>query len=221
MNVKNAFFAKVFIRELDRWKEENNSSQEDFADRIGVHPNMISRYKKGTKHPTEKRLNSICQVLNVEKSIFFPHTFEDWFSSSEEFRRGVFADQESRECTALREAGVDLLFWEYLWRKIPYTKMVMPLHESDRDEDLIFLKKFPDDLYKVYRQDIEFVRHLQDDVAEYIAMQLTKKALQQRLEGRSDTRVVQVLFEMAKDLICHSENATDTKKTVENPTENT
>ena len=211
MNDRNSYFAAVFSRELDRWKKEKNLSQEDFAIAIGLSgKNMITRYKKGTAYPEPETLESICSELGVDQSIFHPQTFEDWFSYSEKFRQGVFADQEAREHNAIHEAGIDLLFWEYLWRKIPYTKMVMPLYESDISEDLICLKKTNDDWHKVYRQDIEFVRQLQDDVSEYITMILMKKALQQRLGESSDVRVVQVLFDLAKDLIVHDNSKEDT-----------
>ena len=211
MNDRNSYFAAVFSRELDRWKKETKKSQEDFAIAIGLSgKNMVTRYKKGTAYPEPETLERICFELGVDQSIFHPQTFEDWFNYSEKFRQEVFADQEAREHTAIHKAGIDLLFWEYLWREIPYTKMVMPLHESDVSEDLIFLKKTKDDWHKVYRQDIEFVRQLQDDVTEYITMILMKKALRQRLGESSDVRVVQVLFDMAKDLICQDKGKENT-----------
>ena len=210
MNDRNSYFAAVFSKELDRWKKEKKQSQEDFANAIGLNgKNMVTRYKKGTAYPERETLDRICSVLGVDQSIFHPQTFEDWFNYSEKFRQGVYADQEAREHSAIREAGINLLFWEYLWREIPYTKKLIPLHESNVTEDLIFLKKTNDDWHKIYPKDIELVRQLQDDVTEYITMILIKKALQQRLGESSDVRVAQVLFDIAKDLICQDKKMED------------
>lgn len=202
MNERNSYFASVFSRELDRWKKENGSTQAVFSEITGIHPNSLSRYRKGEAYPTDPVMNEICAKLGVDKSIFYPQTFEDWFVSSEEFRRGVFADQEAKEIEALRNADIDILFWEFLWRKIPYTKMFMPIYESNNEDDLIFLKKIHDDLFKVFRQDIDFVHDLQNEVIEYISMVLIKKALQQRLEAASDeVPFIPILMEFSKDLI--------------------
>ena len=200
MSNRNAFFAAVFTRELDRWKKENKSSQEDFAVRIGVEPNMVSRYKKGTAHPKEETLNSICRELGVDKNIFYPQTFEDWFGSSEEFRRRVFADQEARELNALLDAGIDLLFWEFLWRKIPYTKHILPIPNMNKQDDLLFIKKSSDEFYKVFQQDLEFVSQLQEDVIDYISMQMLKSSLRQRLNRVSFENITkdQINFEIDK-----------------------
>ena len=202
MNERNLFFASVFSKELDRWKKEKNQTQEDFASLTGIHKNSISRYKKGDAYPTEPALGEICRVLDVDSSIFYPHTFEEKFLYDKDFRNVVFADQEAREYDTLREAEIDILFWEFLWRKIPYAKMVMPMCKSNVEYDPVFLKKFSDNIYKISHQDIEFVRQLQNDVTAYITMILMKKALHQRLSEGSEARVVEILFDMAKDLIC-------------------
>ncbi len=87
MNDRNSYFAVVFSRELDRWKKENSKSQEDFAVDIGLKgKNMITRYKKGEAYPEPETLDRICNVLGVEKSIFYPSILDNECL----FSKGVF-----------------------------------------------------------------------------------------------------------------------------------
>ena len=182
MRAKNTYFASVFSKELDRWKKENHSSQENFAGEIGVDPNMISRYKKGDAYPSELTLDAICSVLNVEKTIFFPSTFEDRLAYDDDFRDAIYRGLEKIQYDALREAGVDPAFWGFLWRIVPYTEHLFPIFNREAEANkVLFPKKTSDNVVDVYEKDLEFVRKLQDDVIKYINMHLIKTALDQRL----------------------------------------
>ena len=72
MKSKNQYFSEVFSDLLKEWCKANRNTQAGFAEAVGVHPNMISRYKKGEAYPTDDVLDWIAQALNVDKSIFFP-----------------------------------------------------------------------------------------------------------------------------------------------------
>lgn len=72
MKSKNQYFSEVFSDLLKEWCKANGSTQAEFADVVGVHPNMISRYKKGEAYPTDDVIEWIAQALNVDKSVFFP-----------------------------------------------------------------------------------------------------------------------------------------------------
>lgn len=69
---KNQYFSEVFSDLLKGWCKANGSTQAEFADVVGVHPNMISRYKKGEAYPTDDVIDWIAQALKVDKSVFFP-----------------------------------------------------------------------------------------------------------------------------------------------------
>lgn len=72
MKSKNQYFSEVFSNLLKDWCKTNGSTQTAFANIVGVHPNMISRYKKGEAYPTDDVIDWIAQALKVDKSIFFP-----------------------------------------------------------------------------------------------------------------------------------------------------
>ena len=219
MNCRNSYFADVFSRELDRWKTETKQSQEDFAIAIGLQgKNMISKYRSGKAYPLPETLENICTVLGVEKSIFYPETYEDKFHYDIDFRNKEIDRILDMEESLVGSSGINWNFWNYFW-ETDIANSLFPLSPGNKvDLRIVTPKRTTVSLNK---EDLTFVKQIQDEVEEYITLLLMKKALKHRLGEGSDTRVVQVLFEMAKDLICNSENATDTPKAIEQTTENT
>lgn len=181
VRAKNEYFAVAFTKELDRWKKENHCSQEEFAARVEVDPNMITRYKKGIAHPTELTLERICAELGVEKSIFYPSTVEDRFKYDNEFREVMYRGLDHLRYDALREVGIDPAFWGFLWRLVPYSENLFPLFPHDATENPIFWENTEGYLNAVYEKDLEYVRKLQSDVTEYMTLHLIKSALSQQL----------------------------------------
>ena len=54
----------------DRIKEVRklrNMSQEDFAQKLGLSQPAVSQFEKGTRQPTPKTIDKICQVLKVSR----------------------------------------------------------------------------------------------------------------------------------------------------------
>ncbi len=205
MNDRNVFFSEVFTRELNRWKKETNKTQEDFAAEVGIQPNMISRYKSGHDHPGEDTLTKICKVLSVDKTIFFPQTFEDHYRSSEEYRNRIHDILEREEAKELIKSGIDLFFWRFLWDSVPYMELIFPLNAND--SNTLFAKRFNDKFLYLGSKDIEFFKKLQDDMVEFITMRVVSKALDARLSANTfkvqdfEKSLDQVLTIMVQELV--------------------
>jgi transcriptional regulator with XRE-family HTH domain len=183
MNERNSYFAAVFSRELDRWKKENNLSQEDFAIAIGLNgKNMITRYKKGEAYPDPEKLTRICEILGVDRSIFSPQTFFDKFRYSKAVRDQFFRENLIEKYSKLEEMGIEWSFWSFLWNKIPYTATFFPINKTQNEEDISFLEEMQEnDIAVIYQQDLEVIADIQADVIEYTTMQLIKRVLNKRL----------------------------------------
>lgn len=180
--MKNKYFSEVFTRELNKWKKENHKTQEHFAEAIGVEPNMITRYKDGSAHPKDQRLELICTVLCVDKSIFFPQTPSELYESDEAYRNTVHQTLHSIELDAVKSSGIDLGFWGFIWRKISCMNVVFPVASNDSDP-LIYKKHSDDSFTALTQEDLNFVCQLQNEVIEFITMQILKKSLNIRLNS--------------------------------------
>lgn len=208
MNDRNSYFAAVFSKELDRWKKENKQSQEDFAIAIGLNgKNMITRYKNGTAYPEPEKLENICSVLGVEESIFYPQTYEDKFHYDKDFRSKEIDRILDMEEALVDSAGINWSFWNYFW-ELDIANTFFPFSPGEKVALRIVTPKRTQ--VSINEEDLSFVKQLQDEIEEYITMTIMKKALRHRLGEGSDTRVVQVLFDMAKDFIVHEKSKEDT-----------
>ena len=188
MNVsnRNAFFAEVFTRELNRWKQEQHKNQEDFAEEIQVVPNMISRYKKGDAYPADSTMEEICRVLQVEKSIFYPQSFEDRMKYDEETQKRVKLILQEMELESITDSGINFLFWEFLWQAVPNIKRLLPSSIHEAQNGFLFQKKIHDEVESFVQSDLDFIADLQKNVVNYIYMQTIQYALGQQLKkGRS------------------------------------
>lgn len=181
MKEQNAYFKEVFTSELDRWKKENRKTQEAFAYEIGVNANMIPRYKSGDVYPSTK-IDEICRVLGVDKSIFSPQTFLDAFRTNKAVRDDFYKHNFIDKYCKLEEMGIDFSFWSFLWSKIPYTATFFPISNNQNEEDISFLEEIQEnDAAVIYQQDLEVIADIQADVIEYTTMQLIKRVLNKRL----------------------------------------
>lgn len=210
MNDRNSYFAAVFSRELDRWKKENNRSQEDFAYAIGLQgKNMITRYKQGKAYPEPETLERICSELGVDQSIFHPdpNNFDDMFFHDADFRHKVTRSVLDTEKKAIEIADISPYFWHFLWR-IPGIQALFPFTGDYQ----LFPHHIPNthDWETITAEDLDFIHQLQEDVTEYLTMLLVKKSLSSKLKESSDTApLLPILMQMARDISYQTKEDTD------------
>lgn len=207
MSERNKFFADIFKKELDRWKKDTGKKQVDFADLIGVTENMISKYRGGKAYPAADILDSICNVLGVEESIFYPQSYEDRFHYDKDFRSQEIDRILDLEEALVDSAGINWNFWNYFWEH-DIADTMFPLSPGKKIELRIVTPMRT--TVSLNKEDLALVKQIQDEIEEYITLILAKKILKQRLGESSDVRVVQVLFDLAKDLIVHDNSKEDT-----------
>ena len=185
MKEQYAFFASVFSRELERWKKETGKTQGEFASLVNTNQNMITRYKKGECYPTYA-LDDICKELCVDRSIFFPQTFEDKYRYDPEYRHRIDSAVKKAADDMLEEAGINLDFWNFLWAEIPHAQTLVPTTADKADTTMI--PWYLDDGSVVYicQQSVELIHDLQRDVAEYASMQLIKRILYRNMTAFPD-----------------------------------
>ena len=183
MSQRNSFFAVTFTRELDRWKKGNRKSQEDFAEAIGKGPNMITRYKSGKDFPSEDTLAEICRVLQVDQSIFYPKTFDEKLKYDSAFQARVKQTLEEMEAEELSANGIDLLFWEFLWRTMPDLKGLMPSAVMGKKKGFLFQKEIDGEIVFFDQEDLDFVFSLQKGISGYIRREVIQYALYHHLDG--------------------------------------
>lgn len=182
MNDRNAFFAEVFTRELNRWKKDQHKSQEKFAEEIHVEPNMITRYKQGKAYPSDGTLEAICRVLQVDKSVFYPQSFGDRLKYDKVMQEEVKLLLRKMEVKYVVSSNINLLFWEFLWQTIPNLKRLLPSSLHDAKSGFLFQKDIRDESELFDQSDLEYISVLQKDVINYIYMQTIKHALRQQIE---------------------------------------
>lgn len=69
---RNTYFAQIFEQKIKVWCKANKSTQQDFGNRVGITPNMITRYKQGNAYPTNEVLEKMCSVLGCNANEFIP-----------------------------------------------------------------------------------------------------------------------------------------------------
>ena len=206
MRERNAFFASVFTRELGRWKQANRTSQEAFAEAIGVEANMITRYKQGKAHPSEATMERICTVLGLENASFYPSTFDEKLKYDKAFLRDVLQFQQQMEAQYLEEFHLDPLFWAFLWAAVPELPSLLPSAIHRVREGFLFQKNLASDSVLLDRTDLEYLSRLQEDTLGYLRTQILKGALGEHLQQgeEPDTRLMGSLLRAIAGDLPHS-----------------
>ncbi|MFR7905877.1 MAG: helix-turn-helix domain-containing protein [Coprococcus eutactus] len=112
MNRKNEYFANKFTKLLEQWKKDNKKSQADFAELTHIHPNNISRYKKGDVFPSDSVLTTIAKTLNVSTDCFYPSGDERFFYDDDlKFKQTM--DAYNKKVSIIKSYGISNDF--YCW----------------------------------------------------------------------------------------------------------
>lgn len=69
---RNIYFSQIFKEKIKEWCKANGCTQAEFADAVGIHPNMVSRYTKGKAYPAEELLKKMCSVFGCSYNDFIP-----------------------------------------------------------------------------------------------------------------------------------------------------
>lgn len=72
MMERNVYFACIFEQKIKEWCKTNNAKKQDFCNKVGIHTNMIARYRKGIAYPTNEVLEKMCSVLGCSPNDFIP-----------------------------------------------------------------------------------------------------------------------------------------------------
>lgn len=180
---KNKYFAEVFTKLLSDWLKECDideygepqkrtqlsfiNAYKEANNGASLHPNMISRYKKGESFPNDPE--ALARVFNVDSSVFFPSSFQDRMVYDEDFRKKVYLEIGEEELRILKEYGIDMYFYEAIthtdhfadlfpFEKEPTNQMPMGLltwfknrngeNVGLTDNDLLLIKDIQEEIHK-------------------------------------------------------------------------
>ena len=176
MNERNAFFACVFSRELDKWKSETNQTQERFAEITNIHKNSVSKYKKGEAFPTPPTMTAICEVLGVEESIFYPHTTDELVKYSKDFRDAILAEEMRESSNNLKAVGISQNFLDHVL-SLSNIDTIFPFDNNKVPGELTFAWITADNQHKLTNftcKDLSIIKEIQDKADEFILALLLK-----------------------------------------------
>ena len=182
---KRFYFGDMFTEQLEKWKRINHKTEKEFANAIGVHPNMVTKWKQGKSFPQAANMKSICAEMRIHESTFNPFTnFENDYvknAGRKEMSRylQMYAD----------ENGFDEEFYAWLIKQPGFVSK-FPFHgieESARWENVIVTgpsedhpdeKDFPllkfefeDDFghrKMMVKEDIDFILDIQEGAKRYV-----------------------------------------------------
>lgn len=182
MKERNEYFASVFSAELNHWKQLTGKTQSEFAEITRIHPNSISRYKKGDAFPTPPVLAVICETLNVEESIFYPNTPHDLIKYDPAFRQAIIEDVIAESFKHLETMGIDKTFFAFC-TYLPYFNEYFPfssIPNSEGDPFAFVNCNNLENLIKFSKSDLEFIKDLQEKATEYIMALVIKEKYDKR-----------------------------------------
>lgn len=197
MKGQNLYFSTVFSKKLDEWlsKEEYDEygnkkrrTQADFAKHVGLHPNMITRYKKGEAYPQDQeRLEWIAQALDSDVSDFIPATPTEKLAFDDEYRESFLSNMIDLELQMIQSMGIDLGFWKF-FISIEGIYDFFPFEYPDRwiPEMIQGKKNSRGKKVGFTKKDLIFVKELQNETETTISVLSIKKLIQNNSKGEKN-----------------------------------
>jgi len=182
---KYPYFSKVFTDLLEEWKKENDKTQEKFMELIGVQTvNSITHYKKGYSYPKKNTLQKICEVLDVDESVFTPKSPTERYENDPLYITAVGKDRSR----FAKEIGFDMRLLSVL-RKLINFEEEFPIYSNIvqtnnkefirnpnfldsqiiQEEELKDLQiQHNDKTITLHNVDLMFLKEVQDQVVKYV-----------------------------------------------------
>lgn len=186
MKGKNIYFATVFNRLLENWKNENHMTQDDFSALTGIHRNSITKYKKGEAYPMDSAIQEICKTFNVAPSVFIPTTPAEKIAFDEEYRNAFINDLLDEELETIQASGIDIGFWKF-FISIDNVYDLFPFeYQNQWTNDMVQGKKNSSGQKVGFTQkDLEFVKQLQHEAETTVSVLMIKELLKRKRKDDS------------------------------------
>ena len=102
---------------LKNLRRQKNLSQQEIADKIGMHFTNISRYERGLASPSSETLKKLAELLSVSSGYLIEGTLEDGVQAHFEDRELLLQFQQVQELPEEDKATVKKLLDAFLFQK--------------------------------------------------------------------------------------------------------
>ena len=106
-----------FGERLKNLRRQKNLSQQEIADKIGMHFTNISRYERGLASPSSETLKKLAELLSVSSGYLIEGTLEDGVQAHFEDRELLLQFQQVQELPEEDKATVKKLLDAFLFQK--------------------------------------------------------------------------------------------------------
>jgi|JYMV01.1.fsa_nt_gi transcriptional regulator with XRE-family HTH domain len=114
---EKSHYQSEFGDRLKKLRRQKNLSQQEVADKIGMHFTNISRYERGLARPNSETLKKLAEILSVSSGYLIEGTLEDGVQAHFEDRELLLQFQQVQELPDEDKATVKKLLDAFLFQK--------------------------------------------------------------------------------------------------------
>lgn len=114
---EKSHYQSEFGDRLKELRRQKNLSQQEVADKIGMHFTNISRYERGLARPNSETLKKLAEILSVSSGYLIEGTLEDGVQAHFEDRELLLQFQQVQELPEEDKATVKKLLDAFLFQK--------------------------------------------------------------------------------------------------------